>query len=427
MNHGSGGVRLKLWCFFLLAVGSLIYLLQYMQMLAPAAHDDEQWKNESALLALLSQQKQNQQNSCNYHISCYGKDGIGHQMEAKLSCLAVAAMLNWTYVHRPVEKLEHNQSPPKMEALFGMSDSIPALAARQLHALPYNRTTMRNKARNPLPWVGHCNEESWFDRQQQIQRDGTNTNDNNYCPKEDDGKIGVYSNDNCWDFFWCHVDQLPAVWKTDMVPTLRSAVLQSLAVSSIPRNREILRVALHMRMGDSGSRSANVNWCQHVLQQLIRATQQQPAIKSLELTIHSDASHKTIQQSLFLDSFHFLHLSIFGVDDAEGTIERVVSDMVTADILVTSDSSLSHAAALLRHGVVLHPDTDDRSRMVHLGWHMLRLRLQFIPLGRQLQQCVDPPPANVYAGCRQWAATDKAFWDQLVVQAITSVGESVGA
>jgi len=37
-----------------------------------------------------------------------------------------------------------------------------------------------------------------------------------------------------------------------------------------------------------------------------------------------------------------------GRDDAEATIERAMYDMVTADILVASDSSLSHVAALLR-------------------------------------------------------------------------------
>lgn len=40
--------------------------------------------------------KHNKHNNGNYHISSYGADGIGHQIEAKLSCLAVAVALNWT-------------------------------------------------------------------------------------------------------------------------------------------------------------------------------------------------------------------------------------------------------------------------------------------------------------------------------------------
>jgi len=96
-------------------------------------------------------------------------------------------------------------------------------------------------------------------------------------------------------------------------------------------------------------------------------------------------------------------------------------DMVTADILVASDSSLSHVPALLRsssshcHQPVVHPDSDDRSRMVHLGWFMVARDARRV--------CVEPPSGRRSGGCRKWVKSASEFWSRLVSTAMVNEPE----
>ena len=69
------------------------------------------------------------QEESNCLLSQSGKDGIGHQLEGKLSCMAMASFLGMEYVHKPFFTMQHVGNPGKMAAffrrVFWIWDSIP--------------------------------------------------------------------------------------------------------------------------------------------------------------------------------------------------------------------------------------------------------------------------------------------------------------
>lgn len=93
-------------------------------------------------------------------ISRRGNDGIGHQMEAKLSCIGAAAMFpgSVAYVHRPLESDRWTRSAEgggggrtnrtaanDLEGLFGIPGALAALGG-----LAYDDWTMETVRREPL-------------------------------------------------------------------------------------------------------------------------------------------------------------------------------------------------------------------------------------------------------------------------------------
>lgn len=149
------------------------------------------------------------------YISSYGTDGIGHQMEAKISCLATAIFLNnksattgtWSYIHQPVVSVEHGQNPSELEELFGFSKVITDI---------FDSETM---IKVPRDSVGPCRQHP----------DDMILDLNALCSSKgtpgDEGKAAVHSSDNCWDIFYCQNEPMPSEWQTNVVPLLRQTLL----------------------------------------------------------------------------------------------------------------------------------------------------------------------------------------------------------
>jgi hypothetical protein len=338
-------------------------------------------------------------------ISSHGKDGIGHQMEAKVSCLATAVVLNLTYVHQPVQQLEHGVNPEHMEDLFGFSLAVPHLSE---FAVLYNSSTMQLRRRKPLPFIGRCHESSWFD----------SYNETCAADAEKNKKIRpVYTHDNCWDFFWCQESELPVIWWQTVVPVLRDTFLRGLLLQhSMPltkRNPGKILVVMHLRMGDAGKRKSDEAWSRLVLQNLWEAACSN--VDGLQIIIHSDGVRDTLLDMLGMndDSSEMSDsVTIYGRGDENATLESALYDMVTADILVSADSSLSHIAGMLRtreHGPVTHPETRERARMgALLGWNMIRTSHD-----GHLEVCTAVPQEGASV-CGKWEPTEKDFWSNLV-------------
>jgi hypothetical protein len=53
-------------------------------------------------------------------LSCSGRDGIGHQIEAKLSCIAVAIQLGFEYINFPIVQTEHNTNANHLDTFFNL-------------------------------------------------------------------------------------------------------------------------------------------------------------------------------------------------------------------------------------------------------------------------------------------------------------------
>ena len=372
-------------------------------------------------------------------ISSYSNDGIGHQMEAKISCLATALILNsrevtqgqWTYVHQPVDELQHGQDPVTMEELFGFSKIMTVF---------YNPETMELSSREILSWPPHPDDMIEVF--------------NSLCPGNSEPleNIIVFNADNCWDFLYYQNQPLPDEWYTHVAPLLRTTILQgaSYVQQDSGGNQQTDRfflhkteripgrclIVMHIRLGDAGERQMRADWIQAVWQNLLTAQElvnQQnnenneisSPILSYQLAIHSDGMRETVLDMLqfsnetvvFMEDISLAGsgddktkaiVSLYCHDEEHANLMTTVYDVLTADIFITSDSSLSHAGSLLRnvtlHGPTIHPPSslgdEFREQMgTILGWYFL--------------EKAENGTEMLLWSTSGWNSVDSSFWSNL--------------
>jgi hypothetical protein len=343
----------------------------------------------------------------NCFISSYSNDGIGHQMEAKISCLATALILNsrevtqgrWTYIHQPVNELQHGQDPSVMEELFGFSKILTEF---------YDPETMELSTRELLTWPP--------------QPDDMIQVFNGLCPGNNEAteKAMVFNADNCWDFLYCRNHPLPDEWYTRVVPIIRTTILQGASYVQqgngdsqqndrfFPHktNRMPGRcfIVMHIRLGDAEERKMSGDWIHAMWRNLLTAQellnqQNSTPFLSYQLAIHSDGTRDTVLDMLKFSEETVIYMedyddatrvitddkaktivSLYCRNEERATLMTTVYDMLTADIFITSDSSLSHAGSLLRNvtldGPTIHPPNtggEFREQLgTILGWYFLK-------------------------------------------------------
>ena len=263
-----------------------------------------------------------------YYISSASVDGIGHQIEAKLSCLATALMMSspsrrMTYVHQPIVACEHGEDPHEMERLFNIQTALSHLPPSL--ALVYDPQVMQLQHNHALPpFLGRCNNPNNVNQREWMKDTNNNNNNNNNIKNNNNlhntssnnnnNKIVVETSDNCWDYFWCHTDQLiiarhhrnSSAWKDVVVPLLRKAILHDNNNNNINNNNNnnnnqnkttLLTIACHLRLGDAGpKRSANFEWYHQILHQLIKAAAAKTNIIIIITTVHHVVLNKFILQ-----------------------------------------------------------------------------------------------------------------------------------
>ena len=304
-------------------------------------------------------------------ISAYGADGVGHQMEAKLSCMATAASLNLTYVHIPMDKAEHGVNALAMERFFGLGTAVTNLD----YAVLFNNTTMQNVKREPLPWVGKCLSTSWFDasiRQSACSQVHSATT-------KGVSMLPVFTADNCWDYFWCQLLREPAsfgaLWRDKIGPILHEAFLKdkdSLRWSTVHEHFAIGKIECR-GTSSKGRRCTQIS--QSFLFQgrfLINSDKFTAHKIGMRVIIHSDATRHEVAEYLSLTSKDLNDTVIYGRDSSV-SLELAIYHMVVSDVFLASDSSLSNTAALLRSGPVITPPNHDRHGMSSLGWRMMNI------------------------------------------------------
>lgn len=288
-------------------------------------------------------------------ISQRGWDGFGHQLEAKLSCIATAEALNLSYVHIPFRRIRLRpgatsdfDDATQFEGFIGL-DSIH----------PSWRSGMRSHARVPgaptwWPWRDavyggglhlRCHESarttSWFGR---LERGAER------CCAEH-----VYTGDSCFDHFYC-APGWPAIWER-VAPWLRGHYMAvakpdtqwdaRFAPSTEGSSQRHAHVAVHFRRGASrGLRLPAAYYAGVVL--ALRAMLPAPRFR-----IQTDATPAELRRLMRL---------LGGKDDvivdtrAETPLPLAFHRMVTADVVVLARSSLSMAAALLSNGTAVFPE-----------------------------------------------------------------------
>lgn len=258
-------------------------------------------------------------------ISSAGRDGIGHQMEAKLTCIATARALNLSYVHIPLFDMEHvadvNSAVGELEEFFGLSSKYP------------HGETLPRSPRKPLPWVDHCNSRSWFD---------------NYHTRCAEGAGSVFVADNCWDFFWCHTKLMRRIWLEEVWPVVKDAYDSTPKPNLLWEGGE-LRVVAHIRQTDGF----------HVKMDYYRRSFEALGRSDAQLFVHSDGelSPRDLAQ---------LPSNVV-VYSPNTNLRYVIHQMVQADVFIAACSSLSNVVALLR-GPARTIAPNFRASAADLGW-----------------------------------------------------------
>mmetsp|Transcript_19427 Transcript_19427/g.42239 ORF Transcript_19427/g.42239 Transcript_19427/m.42239 type:complete len:392 (-) Transcript_19427:450-1625(-) len=307
-------------------------------------------------------------------ISSYGHDGIGHQMEAKLSCIAVAEVMdNMVYAHRPMDVAQHGSNATASEMFFGIQRALSSLSS----AVLFNKKTMNVQPRNPLPYIGQCHKASWFDEHIRIPA----------CYKSSKlNETVVFTSDNCWDYFYCELKRNPkrikTLWQTKIAPSLKEALQDSPLLRQLTKDsllhpsiigHEKLRVVAHVRRGDAGGRGVPANLFRALINKLIIAWGEG---KPLDIVIHTDGEDEKVIRETGVEKTSDINLQVFG-RDSKVSVEKACYDMIHADIFLASVSSLSNTCGLYRDkhpSTILYPENTERIGLAGLGWSMVRAR-----------------------------------------------------
>jgi len=278
------------------------------------------------------EQKERKNGEC--MISSRGTDGVGHQMEAKLTCIATAAALGLSYVHFPIGFAEHGVNVDEfhaIETMFGLGERFPK----------FNNDTMILEKREPIHWVGHCDDASWFDEDTRPKT----------CPQG-----VVYLNDNCFDFFYC-APYMNKNYTEKMVKALQDLHVAdgdsfaskkgNQSKSKYDDENRPLTIAVHIRQND-GIRIPLATYFA-----IIRRFRN--VVPDAAVIIHSDGNLDRDK----LPGHQKLPAHVVVRGKKTTSLIETLEELISADILVASYSSLSFTAGLANMGrpvVSLQPD-----------------------------------------------------------------------
>jgi len=252
-------------------------------------------------------------------ISATGTDGFGHQLESKLSCMAVAEDIGLDYIHVPFGSMEHGQNGSSLNEYLGLSTLHASWQPRFLREM------------RQVAWVGKCHGKSWL-------RDVAN---GKTCKR--DGRT-VYIGDNCWDYFYCN-GAWPDQW-LKVQPRVQQAFLDASKAYSVDdegKNSTTTHVVLHVRRGDGIQ--LPLDYFERVINILARELQTDGTYAIFR--VQTDGNKQDFKR--------FEERGVIVDDAASTSLETSVRRMVTADVFVASMSSLSLSAALINTGNVIYP------------------------------------------------------------------------
>lgn len=326
-------------------------------------------------------------------------DGFGHQLDAKFSCVAAAAVLGLQYVHTPFLKPQSPKpwdDPSQFEDVVRFSEAFPRWQ-------PGQKMVRRRPGASPWWPMGNqvpgfllaklCQAEyasTWFGRVEQK---------NISCCRE-----VVYHNDNCFDFFNCH-GSWPALWHM-AAPALRRLykppVMPRPPWASGSQSRDVV---LHVRRGDVSPRLfLSAEYYSRAIG-MLRAEVTNSSQPPPRFRIETNGSPNELSDLLRRihggeprDSCVPPPLPHDVIVDWRDTtpLRLAFHHMVSASFLVMARSSLSMAAALLTKGVVIFPRCYRSVKRPLPEWRQLKCGLRPSRLERRwYNQSVACGPAVV--------------------------------
>ncbi|CAE8660146.1 unnamed protein product, partial [Polarella glacialis] len=256
-------------------------------------------------------------------ITARGADGLGHQMEAKLTCMAVAAALGFEYIHVPLHHLDHKANATEIEEFLN-------LGAPYEHYSNWRGDDPILKKRD-APNVGRCKEPGWIRRVEL----GTET-----CKA--DGKT-LYWHDNCWDRFYCY-GFAESGFLYNLVPQFQRLYFAKPKpepnwLEGMPGNWGA-KVVMHIRGGDGAQISTDFYIrAREDLRKLLGGAGKSPPLFRVQTDANATMLLERVPALLGPDT-------IFD-DKYSSTVTLAFHRMVVADAFVMARSGLSMTAAFI--------------------------------------------------------------------------------
>lgn len=274
-------------------------------------------------------------------LSQSGGDGIGHQLEGKLSCMAMASFLGMEYVHKPFFKMAHVENPEKMAAFF-----------EKFFGLGNQFRSIREPMQEIRFPVWHCEKKGWL-RQVELGE------------RKCEGPSKVRAPDNCFDRMYCNgymesghfyklVPYLHAAYHSAPKPEARWA-------EGLAPKQWGPKVAVHLRQKVS-SRKLNPDWYVRQIDEVRQRFLQQDPNHPPLFRIQTDGTGaKLLQDAPELGAHDIV------IDDAANTsLALAIHRMITADAFIMSRSSLSMSMALIgNQSTIIYPDCYHRTPLPH--------------------------------------------------------------
>ena len=270
-------------------------------------------------------------------LSQSGRDGIGHQLHGKLSCMAMASFLGIKYVHKPFFTMAHVENREKtaafFEKFFGLGNQFPTI-----------REPVQQLISKFSVW--HCEEKGWL-RQIELGE------------RKCEGPNKVRAPDSCWDRMYCH-GYMESGHFYKLVPTLHAAYHSTPKpeahwAEGLSQQSWGPKVAVHIRQGDSPFKM-NLDWyvrqIHEVRQRFLQQDPKHPPLFRIQ-TDGTDA--KLLHVAPELGAHDIV------IDAAPTTsLALAIHRMITADALIMSRSSLSMSMALIgNQSTIIYPDCFD--------------------------------------------------------------------
>eukprot|EP01084_Bolivina_argentea_P255235 429227_1 len=273
----------------------------------------------------------NLSNNSSCYISQYSRDGIGHQIEAILSCLAVIKYYN--------------------------NSNIKYLSLRQLGIrrwkMKFAHGTNQNKAKQFITFI-----ENSINFSTNI----TNRNFANFPLKKryqlrvmkcnSDRLNTIYRTDNCWK--WTRGINPSLYYTNEFLNMIRNRyeklpyfIDYNTIFNMKNKNISEINVVIHIRLGDAPSyRVFHPNY----YYSCINVINNHFINKNIYFWIHTDGN-KT--KEYFYIFKNITNIKIFDKTDSEIDVFYALNQMVLADVFIMGASSLSMVAGLLNRNIVI--------------------------------------------------------------------------
>ena len=283
-----------------------------------------------------------------------GADGMGHQLEAKLSCIAVAKYLSkdFRYVHVPFHHLAHrgHATQKTLEAL----QMEKFLGLGELFRNFEWKSKELELQRIEVVWVGQCHKTGWIRKVELGQVSCKNDNKTLYWLAD------------CWERFYCYGFTESGYWYT-ILPTIQQAYYSTAkpdpdwleGMSSGPWGP---KVVVHIRRGD-GSYLPDAWYLKQINALRSRFAAGPPPL----FRIQTDA----IYLDKLLERTPEFKANDIAIDGRNSSFPLTFHRMVVADALVMSKSALSMSAGLIgNQSITILPACWDRTPLPH--WTMAK-------------------------------------------------------